>query len=106
MLLLGRPVDAAEAHARFGFVNRVVPPSEVLPTALSVAQEIIANSPDAVQSTKEGLLISQKLDFHGTLLAHAASHTSTRVYKGENIKEGLKAFTERRAPCWKNPAKL
>ncbi|KAG6841130.1 hypothetical protein C0991_001520 [Blastosporella zonata] len=86
MLFLGRAVDAAEAHARFGFVNRVVPPSEVLPTALSIAEEIIANSPDAVQSSKEGLLISQKLDFHGTLLAHTGSRASTRVYKGENIK--------------------
>ncbi|KAG6873071.1 hypothetical protein C0995_003379 [Termitomyces sp. Mi166 len=118
MLLLGRVVDAAEAHTRFGFVNRVVPSSEVLSTALAIAQEITANSPDAVQSTKEGLLISQKLNYHQTLLAH----------------EGLKAFSEvsrsfstsiitshdplrltwassslrvqKRAPAWKNPAKL
>ncbi|KAG6813708.1 hypothetical protein H0H92_008115 [Tricholoma furcatifolium] len=54
--------------------------------ALAVAREIIANSPDAVQSTKEGLLISQKLDFHSTVLSHSASSASTRVYKGLNIK--------------------
>ncbi|KAG5340519.1 hypothetical protein C0989_001329 [Termitomyces sp. Mn162] len=86
MLLLGRVVDAAEAHTRFGFVNRVVPPSDVLPTALTVAQQIIANSPDAVQSTKEGLLISQKHDYHQTLLTHVGSRSSTRVYGGVNIK--------------------
>ncbi|KAG6891628.1 hypothetical protein C0992_001313 [Termitomyces sp. T32_za158] len=106
MLLLGRTIDAAEAQTRFGFVNRVVPPSEVLSTALAVAREIAANSPDAVQSTKEGLLLSQRLDYHQTHLAHAASPVSTRVYKGTNIKEGLRAFAEKRAPVWKNPAKL
>jgi enoyl-CoA hydratase/carnithine racemase len=67
-------------------VNQVVPPSKVLSAALAVAKGIVANSPDSVQSTKEGLLISQKLSFHETLLAHVASPPSTRVYKGENIK--------------------
>lgn len=106
LLLLGRTIDAAEAQKRFGFVNQVVPPSKVLSAAITLAKEIIANSPDSVQSTKEGLLISQKLGFHETLVAHIASSASTRVYKGENIKEGLKAFTEKRSPAWKNPAKL
>ncbi|KAG6876756.1 hypothetical protein C0993_000606 [Termitomyces sp. T159_Od127] len=87
-------------------VNRVVPPSEVLSTALDVAQEITSSSPDATQATKEGLLISQRLNYHQTHLVHAASPVSTRVFKGANIKEGLKAFTEKRAPVWKNPAKL
>ncbi|KAF5384861.1 hypothetical protein D9615_000921 [Tricholomella constricta] len=106
LLLLGRTIDAAEAQKRFGFVNQIVPPSKVLPAALAVAKQIISNSPDAVQSTKEGLLMSQQLNFHQTLLANVGSAASTRVYKGENIKEGLKAFSEKRAPLWKNPAKL
>jgi len=106
LLLLGRTVDAAEAQNRFGFVNQIVLPSKVLPAAVAVAKQIIANSPDSVQSTKEGLLVSQKLNFHETLLAHTASPVSTRVYKGENIKEGLQAFAEKRSPVWKNPAKL
>ncbi|KAF8079327.1 enoyl-CoA hydratase/carnithine racemase [Lyophyllum atratum] len=106
LLLLGRTIDAAEAQTRFRFVNQVVPPSKVLSAALGVAKTIISNSPDSVQSTKEGLLISQRLNFHDTLLSHVASPVSTRVYKGENIKEGLKAFAEKRSAAWKNPAKL
>ncbi|GLB45943.1 putative enoyl-CoA hydratase isomerase family protein [Lyophyllum shimeji] len=106
LLLLGRTIDAAEAQNRFGFVNQVVPPSKVLSAALDIAKQIVANSPDAVQSTKEGLLISQKLGFHETLLADVGSPASTRVYKGDNIKEGLKAFNEKRSPAWRNPAKL
>ncbi|GLB43752.1 putative enoyl-CoA hydratase isomerase family protein [Lyophyllum shimeji] len=83
LLLLGRTIDAAEAQNRFGFVNQVVPPSKVLSAALDIAKQI-------------------KLGFHETLLAHVGSPASTRVYKGDNIKEGLKAFNEKRSPAWRN----
>jgi len=84
----------------------VVPTSEVLSTALAIAEELVSNSPDAVLSTKEALLLSQTHNPRDTFLAHVKSPISTRVYKGDNIKEGLKAFTEKRSPTWNNPAKL
>jgi enoyl-CoA hydratase/carnithine racemase len=64
----------------------VVPATEVLPTALAIAKELVANSPDAVQSTKEALLLSQKHNFHDTFVVHVKSSASTRVYTGDNIK--------------------
>ncbi|KAF8971889.1 enoyl-CoA hydratase [Flammula alnicola] len=103
LLLLGKTIDATEARDRFGFVNTVVPPSQVIATAVTLAKQIIANSPDAVQSTKNGLLLSQRHNFSETLIAHAWSAHSKQVYKGANIKEGLKAFTEKRAPVWTSP---
>ncbi|XP_006453873.1 hypothetical protein AGABI2DRAFT_189220 [Agaricus bisporus var. bisporus H97] len=106
MLLTGRTISATDASNRFGFVNAVVPADQLLPTALAIAKEILSNSPDAVQSTKHALLLSQKLNHHESFIKHAWSKVSSRVYGGENIKEGLKAFSERRAPIWKNPAKL
>jgi len=106
MLLTGKVIDADEAQNRFGFVNTVVPGSKVLSTAISIAQQITANSPDAVQSTKVGLLLAQKHNFAETFTTHAWSPESRRVYKGANIKEGLKAFTEKRTPRWTNPSKL
>lgn len=95
-------------------VNMVVKTSDVLPTAILVAKEIIQNSPDAVQCTKKGLQLSQQFGFQDAVLTHAASPESNRVYTSENIKvypfliphfytpksilpcfqEGLKAFTE------------
>ncbi|KAF5393433.1 hypothetical protein D9757_000470 [Collybiopsis confluens] len=45
MLLTGKVISAEDAHMRFGFVNAVVPPSEILPEALRYAQLIVANSP-------------------------------------------------------------
>ncbi|KAF5312114.1 hypothetical protein D9619_002431 [Psilocybe cf. subviscida] len=98
MLLLGKNVSAAEARDRFGFVNILAPADSVLPTALSLAQQIIANSPDAVQSTKQALLLSQGMGHNEVVHRHVWSDTSRRVYKGRNIKEGLKAFSEVRSP--------
>ncbi|KAI0652368.1 enoyl-CoA hydratase/carnithine racemase [Trametes meyenii] len=107
MLLLGKPISAKDAATRFGFVNKVVPKTEVLPTALAWAAEIAQNSPDAVQSTKRALLLANR---HGsvedTVVAHIGAKESKRAFTSENILEGLKAFTEKRKPSWKNPAKL
>ncbi|KAI0673640.1 enoyl-CoA hydratase/carnithine racemase [Trametes maxima] len=107
MLLLGKPISAKDAATRFGFVNKVVPKAEVLSTALAWAAEIAQNSPDAVQSTKRALLLANR---HGsvedTVVAHVSSKESKRAFTSENILEGLKAFTEKRKPSWKNPAKL
>lgn len=106
MLLTGKTITSQEAVNRFGFVNTLVPAAQLVPAALGIAKEITSNSPDAVQSTKHGLLLSQKLNHSESLMTHIWSNFSKRVYKGDNIKEGLKAFAERRAPVWKNPAKL
>ncbi|KAF9476925.1 enoyl-CoA hydratase [Pholiota conissans] len=103
MLLLGKTIDAMDARNRFGFVNTVVPASQVIPTAIATAQQIIANSPDAVQATKLGLLLAQKHNVSEAMMTHTWSAHSKQVYKGANIKEGLKAFAEKRAPKWTNP---
>jgi len=107
LLLLGRPVTAHEACTRFGFVNKVAPKGEALAHAINWAREIVNNSPDAVQSTKRAVVISLQ---HGNVeqatVANAWSAEARRLYKGDNIKEGLKAFAEKRKPVWMNPAKL
>ncbi|KAJ6473553.1 enoyl-CoA hydratase/carnithine racemase [Mycena vitilis] len=102
MLLLGNPITADDARNRFGFVNAVVPPSEVLPTALELASQIVANSPDSVQSTKKGLLLAQKYGNEETTAVHARLPETLGYMHGYNIKEGLKAFNEKRAPVWQN----
>nr|GAT46898.1 predicted protein [Mycena chlorophos] len=102
MLLLGDPIKAEDARNRFGFVNLVVPTAEVLPTALALADKIIANSPDSVQSTKTGLIISQNEPTELAVAIHSRSVEHQNQMLGENVKEGLRAFNERRAPVWKN----
>jgi len=52
LLFTGDDVRADEA-LRIGLVNQVVPPIEVVETALAMAERIAANSPRAVQAIKE-----------------------------------------------------
>ncbi|EGN93538.1 hypothetical protein SERLA73DRAFT_126437 [Serpula lacrymans var. lacrymans S7.3] len=106
MLFLGKTITAVEARDRFRFVNFVVPTSEVVKTAIGLATQITQNSPDSVQSSKEGLMLAQKHHFEDAVHTHALGLVSKRVYHGANIKEGLTAFLEKRKPKWTNPAKL
>ncbi|CAE7060887.1 unnamed protein product [Rhizoctonia solani] len=104
MLLTGRAITAEEAHTKYRFVTSVVPPSQVLNTAISLAKEIISNSPDAVWSTKKALLDGQAYgNLEEAVVKHNLSEESKRVYQGDNIREGLAAFGEKRKPVWTNP---
>ncbi|KAJ7792925.1 enoyl-CoA hydratase/carnithine racemase [Mycena olivaceomarginata] len=94
MLLLGKTITADDARNRFGFVNVVVPPTDVLPTALDLASQIIANSPDSVQSTKKGLLLTYKHNNESMVWEHVRTPESAGYMLGDNIKEGLRAFNE------------
>ncbi|KAJ7754487.1 enoyl-CoA hydratase/carnithine racemase [Mycena metata] len=102
MLLLGKPVTADDARNRFGFVNVVVPTSDVLSAALDLASQIVANSPDSVQSTKKALLLAQKHSNEETVSAHVRGPETLGNLYGDNIKEGLRAFNEKRTPVWQN----
>ena len=63
LLLSGRLFDAAEAH-RYGLVNEVVAPDQLLPRAEALAQSLIENSPSSVRLTKQLIngFIRQALD--------------------------------------------
>ncbi|CAE6382889.1 enoyl-CoA hydratase [Rhizoctonia solani] len=104
LLLTGRTITAEEAHVKYRFVTSVVPPSQVLSTAIDLAKEIVANSPEAVWSTKKALLDGQEYgNLEEAVRKHNLSEESKKVYQGENIREGLAAFSEKRKPVWGNP---
>lgn len=67
-------------------VNAVVPQSEVLQTAIKMAQQLTMNSPDAVYSTKKALVLAQSHSYEDTVQTHTWSHETKQVYNGENIK--------------------
>lgn len=105
MLLLGRNVTAVEARDRFRFVNDVVPRGKAVETAIVWAQKICENSPDAVQATKHGLMLGLlRGGIEEAFSSHVWSEASKKVWTGENIQEGLRAFSEKRKPVWGNPS--
>jgi E-phenylitaconyl-CoA hydratase len=95
LLLTGDPIDA-EAAARWGLVNRVVPATELLEAALAIARRIAANAPLAVQAAKELAVRSSDLDLTSGL---RLEQTILRLLQfTADAEEGPAAFAEKREP--------
>lgn len=95
LLLTGGSIDAVTAE-RWGLVNRVVEPDELMPAALDYARRIAENAPLAVQAAKELALRSRDVDLATGLrleqLMLRLLQTST------DASEGSAAFNEKRPP--------
>lgn len=104
-MLTGRVIPAQEA-LQLKMVNYVVPDDSVEAKALELAKTIASNSPDSVMALLYGIRLSSEIGSpqHAQRL-FADSAQVQMVYSGDNIKEGLNAFTEKRAPRWV-PSKL
>jgi crotonobetainyl-CoA hydratase len=100
VMLTGNPLTAAEA-ARWGLVNEVVPASEVLSTALAIADSIASNAPLAVQATKRMAygVLDGRLPSEDELWS-LTGREAAAVFGSDDAKEGPRAFGEKRAPVW------
>jgi crotonobetainyl-CoA hydratase len=99
MMLTGRRVDAKEGF-ELGFVNQVVPASELIPTARRWAEQICECAPLSVRATKQAAMQGMA---HGTIeAAMAEKYEGVRtMVKSEDFVEGPKSFAEKRKPNWK-----
>jgi enoyl-CoA hydratase/carnithine racemase len=74
---------------------------EVVGEAVRYAAAIAENSPDAIICARAGL----RQGWETAAVERAVEVTLDREWaelqKGENIKEGLRAFSEKRKPVWK-----
>lgn len=101
MVLTGEDVSAAEME-RWGMVNQIVPPEELLTTALELADKITSNAPLAVQASKRLVLEGMDLPLHHTNQAwELNAQVINQVLQTDDAKEGPMAFAEKRAPVWK-----
>ncbi|HUP20059.1 MAG TPA: enoyl-CoA hydratase-related protein [Gemmatimonadota bacterium] len=95
MVLTGRMVDADEA-SRWGLVNRVAAPDALMDAARETLGQILSKGPLAVQYALEATLrgsdmaLDDGLYMEATLFGMACGT--------EDMKEGTKAFLEKRAP--------
>ena len=101
MALLGRLYSTKEMLA-WGLVNHAVKPADVLDEALQWASEVAANSPDSIIVSRAGLLGGWDAQDPVT----STNAIENGIYKGldggENMKEGVVSFVEKRAPRWKD----
>jgi enoyl-CoA hydratase/carnithine racemase len=99
----GRVFDADEA-LRGGLVSRVVPDTELLPTAHALAREIVANTSGVAVAAARQLLWSM-LGAASPWDAHRAeSRALVELGEGPDPAEGVAAFLEKRQPRF--PARL
>jgi enoyl-CoA hydratase len=94
--LTGKLVDAQHAE-QWGLVNRVVPASELMESALELATAVAANGPLAVRTTK--LLMRRAVNEHPGR-GWASMEEITSVFQSQDAREGAMAFMEKRSPDW------
>ncbi|HLV01776.1 MAG TPA: enoyl-CoA hydratase-related protein [Acidobacteriota bacterium] len=97
LLLTGRVLSADEAK-EVGLVNEVVEPDKLLQRAEELARMVAANSPAAISGTKRLLRQLRGLGFREAM--DLAVYTNTMAREGDDLREGLSAFFEKRDPEW------
>jgi E-phenylitaconyl-CoA hydratase len=98
MLLTGARIDATEA-LRIGLVSRVVAPSMLMETAMSLARQIAANAPLAVSAVKRLAIVGRDISLSAGLELEQQSFGLLR--NSEDRIEGRTAFAEKRKPVFK-----
>jgi len=98
LLLTARLFDAAEAR-EMGLVNEVVAHGELMARAQSLAQTLIANSPQSLSATKRLLAAQNRAWLDAAIIAALASNAESR--ETADFHEGIAAFLEKRKPVWK-----
>jgi len=97
LLLTGRLFDAAEAH-RYGLVNEVVEPEQLITSARELANLLMENSPSSLIATKRLInsFIGPQLDKQ---IADAIEDNA-RIRTTADFREGVASFLEKRKPRW------
>lgn len=98
MLLTAEPFDA-ETAARWGLINKIVPPEKLIEEAFRYARRIAGNAPLAVQAAKELAIRSE--DMNLTTGLRMEQIANRLLWATEDVREGPAAFNERRTPNFK-----
>jgi enoyl-CoA hydratase len=97
LCLLGHQIDATRALA-LGIVNRVVATEKLDEEITAVADQLAASAPIALQGILDAVLVGgecaldQGLDYE--------SQTFATCFASEDMREGTRAFLERRKPAF------
>jgi enoyl-CoA hydratase len=98
MILTGTPMTAQEALAA-GLVNRVVPAADLMTAARTLAAELSTKAPMALRYAMEAIHRGLELPFADGCRLEAALFGM--VAATEDMREGTKAFLEKRKPDFK-----
>jgi len=95
LLLTGELIDAAAAVAA-GFINEVVAAERLMPRANELARSLAEGGPQALAATKELLHRFSRQ----SVSVEEAAKASAAPRLGEECRQGLRAFFEKRPAPW------
>ncbi|MGW5719384.1 crotonase/enoyl-CoA hydratase family protein [Amycolatopsis sp. NPDC003865] len=90
-LLTGEPVTGRRA-AELGLVNRVTPTGDAAAVAVGLAEKLAENAPLALAAVKKIVRAADP--------AAAQREEIKKLMQSADVREGMTAFAERRAPKW------
>ena len=100
-LFTGRWMEVEEA-LKWGLVNEIVPADRLMARAREIA-DLLASGPSLVfAAIKEVARETEGLPFHEalSLVTNRKLPTVDTLYGSEDVKEGSRAFSEKRDPVW------
>ena len=105
LLALTGYVLSAEEAREWGFVLKIVEGEKLVEEAVKLAGLVASMSPDSVVVSRSGVREGWEGGSVEEAVRKTAEEYAERLMSGENLKEGLRAFRERREPKWV-PSKL
>ena len=97
LILSGLPFSAEEAE-RWGLVNRVLPPEELLQATAAIADRIAGNGPLSVRQAKQAIHRGLQMSLADGLAFEIEAYN--RLIPTADRREGVLAFNERRKPSF------
>ena len=100
LMMTGRWMDAEEAK-HWGLVNHIVPKGQGLDKAREIAEALADGPPLLYPAIKQVLRMTEMVPENEAFAVHDASSAVEAVNRSDDLKEGAKAFAEKRNPVWK-----
>jgi crotonobetainyl-CoA hydratase len=98
-LLTGRWMDAAEAK-HWGLANHVVPTGHGLAKAREIAAQLADGPPLLFPAIKQLMRHAEMIPEHQAFELHDSLDAVQQVIRSDDLKEGTRAFAEKRKPQW------
>ena len=102
LLMTGRRQSAHDLQA-LGIINEVVPAEELMETARALAHDLLKAAPLSLAAIKEAVYLTEKMSFEECFesLKSRSWPAFMKMLESSDVKEGAKAFLEKREPVWK-----
>jgi enoyl-CoA hydratase/carnithine racemase len=98
LIFTGERINAQEA-LRIGLVNKVVPPDQLMPTAMELANRLAEGPPLAIAMSKKLIHAGFRKIFDEMMVKEV--QYQTQLYASEDHREAAVSFLEKRKPVFK-----